>query len=295
MALGGAGLKVREARLEKARQGKTSEEFKGKSIAIGVDGGRVRTRVPHTRGRRRNGTNRRGYECPWREPKCFVIYEFDENGRKKRHTKPIYEATLGDCNALVELLLAELKLRGAHLARELVFLADGAEWIWERIPAIVKALGIDPRRVRTAVDYYHAVENLTDAADLRTGWSQQKRTRWLNRMKDLLWRGKVEKVIEEINSLCTGRKAKDMAKKRDYFEDRKHLMAYRTLRKAGIPIGSGSVESAIRRIVNLRLKGPGIFWLEENAEAMLYLRAHLKAGRWDEMVNATFVEVAVAA
>ena len=86
-----------------------------------------------------------------------------------------------------------------------------------------------------------------------------------------------------------------MATKRDYFEDRKHLMAYRKLRKAGIPIGSGSVESAIRRIVNLRLKGPGIFWREENAEAMLYLRAHLKAGRWDEMVKATFVEVAVAA
>jgi hypothetical protein len=295
MALGAEGLKVREARLEEARQGKTSDEFKGRSIAIGVDGGRVRTRVPRTRGRRRDGTNRRGYDCPWREPKCFVIYEFDENGHKKRHTKPIYEATLGDCDALVELLLAELKLRGAQQARMLVFLADGAEWIWDRIPRIVKELGIDPHRVRTAVDFYHAVENLTAAADLRTGWSQQKRTRWLNRMKDLLWRGKVDKVIEEINSLCTGRKAKAMATKRDYFDDRKHLMAYRKLRKEGIPLGSGSIESAIRRIVNLRLKGPGIFWREENAEAMLYLRAHLKAGRWDEMVKATFVNVSVAA
>jgi hypothetical protein len=219
MALGAEGLKVREARLEEARQGKTSDEFKGKSIALGVDGGRLRTRVPRRRGRRRNGTNRRGYDCPWREPKCFVIYEFDENGHKKRHTKPIYEATLGDCDALVELLLAELKLRGAHQARLLVFLADGAEWIWERIPSIVKELGIDPRRVRKAVDFYHAVENLTAAADLRTGWSKQKRTRWLNRMEDLLWRGKVDKVIEEIRLLCRGRKGKAMATKRDYFED----------------------------------------------------------------------------
>ena len=110
-----------------------------------------------------------------------------------------------------------------------------------------------------------------------------------------LGRGKVDKVIEEINSLCTGRNAKAMATKRDYFEDRKHLMAYRKLRKEGIPIGSGSIESAIRRIINLRLKGPGIFWREENAEAMLYLRAHLKAGRWDEMVKATFANVSVAA
>lgn len=43
------------------------------------------------------------------------------------------------------------------------------------------------------------------------------------------------------------------------------------------------------------VKGPGIFWREENAEAMLYLRAHLKAGRWDEVVKATFVNVSVAA
>ena len=114
-------------------------------------------------------------------------------------------------------------------------------------------------------------------------------------MKKLLWRGKVEKVIEEIDRLCVGSKAKDLRTKRDYFVDRKDLMAYAKLRKRHLPIGSGSVESAVRRIVNLRLKGPGIFWRDENSEAMLYLRAHLKAGRWDEMLRATFTNVSVAA
>ena len=72
-------------------------------------------------------------------------------------------------------------------------------------------------------------------------------------------------------------------------------MAYPKLRRERLPIGSGAIESAVRRIVNLRLKGPGIFWRVENAEAMLYLRAHLKAGRWEEMVKATFTYDLVAA
>lgn len=58
-------------------------------------------------------------------------------------------------------------------------------------------------------------------------------------------------------------------------------MLYSDVAKEGLPIGSGSVESAIRRVVNLRLKGASLFWLKETAETMLYLRAHYKAGRWN--------------
>ena len=32
-----------------------------------------------------------------------------------------------------------------------------------------------------------------------------------------------------------------------------------------LPIGSGAIESLIRQVVNLRLKGNGKFWLLENA------------------------------
>ena len=41
------------------------------------------------------------------------------------------------------------------------------------------------------------------------------------------------------------------------------------------------MESAIRRVVNLRLKGAAIYWHVGTAEAMLMLRSYFKAGRWD--------------
>jgi hypothetical protein len=36
-------------------------------------------------------------------------------------------------------------------------------------------------------------------------------------------------------------------------------MRYKTVSELNLPIGSGAMESAIRRVVNLRLKGASIF------------------------------------
>src|SRR5207249_12089207 len=67
-------------------------------------------------------------------------------------------------------------------------------------------------------------------------------------------------------------------------------MQYDTFRAAGLPIGSGSIESGVRRIVNLRLKGSSIFWLPENAEEILYLRCQIKSGRWVQFVKSVLTQ-----
>jgi len=45
------------------------------------------------------------------------------------------------------------------------------------------------------------------------------------------------------------------------------------------------VESDIRRIINLRMKGPSLFWRKENAERVLHMHAYLKAGRWEQLMR----------
>jgi hypothetical protein len=57
---------------------------------------------------------------------------------------------------------------------------------------------------------------------------------------------------------------------------------YGRYRRRGVPLGSGAIESAIRRVINLRLKGNSISWYEENAEGMLLLRCLVLSHRWDE-------------
>ena len=88
-------------------------------------------------------------------------------------------------------------------------------------------------------------------------------------------------MIAAVKLICRGRSSKAIQTQRDYFVKNRARMAYKQLRAMKMPIGSGSVESAIRRVVNLRLKGPCIFWCKENAEAILLLRCYWKAGRWN--------------
>jgi hypothetical protein len=64
-------------------------------------------------------------------------------------------------------------------------------------------------------------------------------------------------------------------------------MEYARYRRRGLPSGSGAIESAIRRVVNLRMKGNGMIWEGENAEGMLKLRANVLCNRWDK----TFAKV----
>ncbi len=60
-------------------------------------------------------------------------------------------------------------------------------------------------------------------------------------------------------------------------------MDYARIGESKLPIGSGAIESAIRRVVNLRLKGASIYWHKKSAEAVLLLRSYYKAGRWNHL------------
>jgi len=60
-------------------------------------------------------------------------------------------------------------------------------------------------------------------------------------------------------------------------------MDYARLAASKMPIGSGVIESTIRRVVNLQLKGASIYWHKKSAEAVLLLRSYYKAGRWNHL------------
>ena len=62
-------------------------------------------------------------------------------------------------------------------------------------------------------------------------------------------------------------------------------LEYPTFRGLGLPLGSGAIESSIRRVVNLRSKGNAIYWREKHAEAMLQIRALVSTNRWDERLG----------
>lgn len=66
-----------------------------------------------------------------------------------------------------------------------------------------------------------------------------------------------------------------------YLAKRLEQIQYRQFRDAGLPIGSGIVESANKVVVEARLKGAGMRWKDEHVDPMLALRnAICSSGRW---------------
>jgi hypothetical protein len=256
-----------------------TETLAGCRVIISTDGGRIRIRKNKRGPKTAKGRSR--YTTKWKEPKLLIIYTVNEKGEKERCFLPFIEGTMKGPDAIFGLIKFYLSRLNIAKADKILFVADGARWIWNRVPALVKEFGIAPEQFYSLLDFYHAVEHLAKVADLRKGWKASERKNWIKKHRRLLLQGKVKEVISSILSICRGRRSKKLLREKDYFVRNQKRMKYDLIAANGLPIGSGAMESAIRRVVNLRLKGASIYWLEDTAEAMLLLRSYYKSGRWD--------------
>lgn len=256
----------------------------GRVIFVGTDGGRLRTRTQRKKGRRRK-SGHHGFDIDWREPKVLVIYELDEKGRKRKDGYQRYDATLENCDAIFALMAGHLRAIGAEKAKRWVFASDGALWIWERVQKLCEDVGYNYSKVVEVVDFYHAKQRVHAFAAEVKSWTVGQREKWLKVATKLLHQGQ----IEALQALCAehyrGCNSKKRRKLADYFETNRERMRYDRFRRMKLPMGSGAVESCVRRLVNLRLKGNGIFWTVDSAEAVLQLRAQLLSGRWSHFMK----------
>jgi hypothetical protein len=264
-------------------------EFAGKRVAVQIDGGRVRVRTTVKTSRVGGKRKRRKFRIEWREPKVVILYELDKHGRMARGSRPVIDGTLQGPGALIELVAFHLHRLGAAKAREVVFVADGAPWIWTRLDWVVAQVGLDRVRVIEVLDWCHGVHHVSVALEALT-FDKKTRQGHYNRLRTLLKKGKSTAVIAALEALAAGSPA-ESAVWREIRYLKKHAAArrlrYQVFRSWRLPMGSGAIESTIRRVINLRLKGNSIYWTEENAEAVFQLRAAVVSGRWDEIVART--------
>lgn len=296
-------LSLREHELELFRAGTLpmGTEFVGKSISVQFDGGRTRLRgplVPVTAedsqkhdaddpGRSRKQPKHK-YDSDWREPKLVTIFEHDEEGKMKKETLATIDGTFGGPDALAEIIAMHLHRLGAAKAASVTFVADGAPWIWDRVPVIIEKAGLKNVPIHQVLDCCHATHHISLALKAMglTG-DAYKAVYKLHRTN--LRNGHWRQVVDELTDFAKGfNEIKDVKTEIAYLT--KHgeagRLMYPSFRAKGIPLGSGSIESNIRRVINLRLKGSGIFWTPANAEAMLQLRAQVISNRWDERMIA---------
>jgi hypothetical protein len=68
-----------------------------------------------------------------------------------------------------------------------------------------------------------------------------------------------------------------------YMRGRQEQMKYGEYRRAGLPIGSGAIESSCKQVVTARCKQAGMRWSEAGVDAILALRSFVLNERLDEL------------
>lgn len=200
-----------------------------------------------------------------------------EPQEQSRATDITYYCDFLEAKAFGKLLWATGCQRLADQAKELVFLADGASWIWKLVQTHF------PRAIQI-VDWYHAVEYIAPIAKAAFGENTPESKAWQQEVRSHLWEGRFESVLSSFQRFRQHPKAGEVARKAlTYYSNNRKRMRYALFRKKGLRIGSGTVESACKQIGTQRLKVAGARWTLEGARKTAKARAALLSNQWNSV------------
>lgn len=228
----------------------------------------------------------------WRELKSLAWYQVETiaSYQAHRHHKKwvgeqnylqaqqiTYACDIRDAEAFGSLLWATGWKRQADLHEELIFICDGAAWIWR----LVEKYYPDALQI---VDWYHASEYLSPVAEAAFGRGTPQAEAWLEQARSDLWEGHIRELIRECQRLAHIPAAAEAAHKTiSYYQHNEKRMDYARFRSQGYMIGSGTIESGCKQIAGHRLKLAGARWTFDGSVQTAKARAAWLSGDWDAL------------
>lgn len=215
----------------------------------------------------------------WKEFKVGTIFEIQQRWERDRNTREliqlpygvgmVYTAVLGSATEFAPALWQLALEQHIPQTDETSVTADGAEWIWNL------TIDLFPDSLQI-VDWFHACQHLSLASFALFPDDPDRAKRWYAHRLDDLFQGRAASIALELE--CA-----DLSDHARYFRIHQRRMQYQVFREEGYPIGSGTVESAIKQF-KARLTGAGMRWSRPAARQMLLLRAaaldHSFDARW---------------
>jgi hypothetical protein len=213
-----------------------------------------------------------------REVKLAAIFTqttLDEQGRPVRDVQSTtYLGKFVSSEQFGPQVLQAARQRGMARAQRVIYLGDGAAWVWEI------ARTCFPEAVQI-LDYYHASEHVVGLAKALYA-DPGTASNWAIRWQSLLYDSEWNILLSEARAVKVTTLPETARKELDYLESNRTRMDYRRYRQEGWFIGSGVVEAGCKRVIGQRLKQSGMFWTVTGASAVVSLRcALLSAGGWD--------------
>jgi len=224
----------------------------------------------------------------WREVKSVAVGEFET----VRSTQGVAEAVKAQklsyftrsyrAREFEYFALAELARRGVDKAQTVVAVTDGAEWLQSFIDYHC------PKAVRI-IDFAHALGYVAEAGRAVWGEGTEAFKSWFARCAHQLKHKPPQRTLAELRLLQPKAKRDEQTAALDsaqhYLQRRLEMIDYPYFQSRGYPIGSGSVESAHKQVVQRRFKQAGMRWAPQNVDPLLALRDLICNKRWNEGWN----------
>src|ERR1041384_8226461 len=133
------------------------------------------------------------------------------------------------------------------------------------------------------LDFYHLSENVHKTRRGIYGAEDEAGKQWAGDLLHKLKHDGYEKTWPELLAWRAGvRRGQRTAADRllHYISDRREMIQYPEFQAKGWQIGSGPTEATCKTLT-ARLKGSGMRWDADNAEALMGLEALTQSGQWD--------------
>lgn len=202
-------------------------------------------------------------DTAWVDVRVGLVRPVDE-------LEPTYVARLDKYEGVVHELFGAACERGLSSRTKVFAPGDGGIGLRE-------AMDVAFVDLRFVLDRPHLRSHLFETADA-IGLRDHERREWVAHKIVLFDTGQVEEGLDELRA-HKGRGKKRVGQLLKHLTRFKDALGYDEIRAAGLPIGSGEVESAHRTIPQRRLKLPGAWWRTDTINKMLGLRV-LRANAW---------------
>ena len=227
--------------------------------------------------RRRRGKKARplpprksGADQHYKEFKIVAFYDENQGHR-------LVSGTRGDSEAAGRLMRREASRVQMDRADEKVGNVDGSPWIRNQVER--QSLPLDA----LGLDFYHLGENVHKARREIYGDDNEAGKQWAGQLLHVFKHDGYEtawnQLLEWRVALTRGRQAADRLV--NYVSERREMIRYPQFQAKGWQIGSGPTEATCKTLT-ARLKGSGMRWDSDNAEAIMALEALTQSDQWDD-------------
>jgi hypothetical protein len=207
----------------------------------------------------------------WKEVKLGMVYSWAPSVARNKRPTPRFVASMEGTQVFEDELEQALDSHSIGRPDTVVWLGDGAAGFWNIAQRVCP-------QAHQILDWYHAIEHAADCAKILFEGDTAWQTIWIATIKVHLMRpGGIETILDDVESclfLADGAAQRNALKDlRRYYSNHQHRMRYHFYREQGWPIGSGSIESAHRYVLQARMKRAGQHWSASVATNMAKMRA----------------------